>query len=81
MAITDEFFNRSYLYPSEIARGIKLGWKPDYTVLVSGDDWIEAHDWLVGNTSGLWMDHIFQPEYLVGFEKAEDAMAFKLRWI
>ncbi len=81
MALTKEVFNRKFLYPAELNRGIRLGWKPNYTVLISGDNWPEACYWLRDNATGLWMDHIYQPGYLIGFEKAEDAMAFKLRWI
>lgn len=81
MELTKEVFERSFLYPAELNRGITMGWKPNYTVLVSGDNWAEAHDWLRSNATGLWMDHIYQPEYLIGFEKEEDAVAFKLMWL
>lgn len=81
MALTEKVFDRKYLWPAELKRGIRVGWKPNYTVLVTGDSWSEAYDWLRNNATGLWMDHIYQPEYLVGFEKEEDAVAFKLRWL
>lgn len=81
MALTIEIFNEVFLYPAELHRGIVEGWKPSYSVLVDGSCWLDAHDWLVENMSGLWMDHIRQPEYLIGFELAEDAVAFKLRWL
>ena len=80
MELTEEIFNR-HLYPAELKRGIKLGWKPTYIVIVLGENWIEAHSWIKHNVAGLWMDHIYQPEYFVGFEKKGDAVAFKLRWL
>lgn len=81
MGLTEEVFQRGHLYPAEVNRGIVAGWEPEYCVLVVGECWPDAHDWLVENASGLWMDHIRQPEYLVGFELEEDAVAFKLRWV
>ncbi len=88
MVVKKEALNRK-LWPAEIKRGIKEGWVPKYFVVVSGeasfdgakDSWTDKHDWLIENTTGFWMDHIYQPEYLVGFENAEDAIAFKLRWL
>ena len=89
MVIKKARLSQKYLYPAEIARGIKVDWVPKYFVVISGeasfdgaeDAWTDKHDWLKENITGLWRDHIYQPEYLVGFENEEDAMAFKLRWI
>jgi len=39
MELTKEVFERSFLHPAELNRGITVGWKPNYTVLVSGDNW------------------------------------------
>ena len=71
-----------WLHPSEEMRGILIGCQPKYVVTVhGGKDWIEKSKWLQENIVGIWRDSIRQPNYTVGFEDEEDAIAFKLRWI
>lgn len=80
MDIIKVIFERFFIHPKKLKRGVKLGWKPTYIVPFSGENWTEALDWLRDNATGLWIDKIYEPEYFVGFEKEGDAVAFKLRW-
>lgn len=81
MVMTDREFFNNWLHPSEIARGVPVGWKGDYIVAVyGGKHWIEKLEWLRENTTGHWRDCIRQPNLTIGFEKEIDAVAFKLRW-
>ena len=78
--IEREYFN-DWLYPSEIARGVPVGWKGDYIVTVyGGEHWTVKTQWVRENATGHWRDCIRQPSLTVGFEKEVDAFAFKLMW-
>jgi len=78
--MVEGFGNINLITPGAKLRGITPYWKAKYLIVVPGKNWVKGYPWLQKNCEGKWNERIYQPQWLVGFDRKKDAMNFQMTW-
>lgn len=77
-------FLNPFVPPASELRGITVGWRPKYVVILDGklytDQFEEIQDWCDEHCKGLRDWHIIMPNFYWGFDNKDDVIYFRMVW-